>query len=104
LLFGVVALIVQTVFVLPAPFDAAAANLIYINFYWSLVNLLPLWPLDGGQLYRLGMLKLFKPVRAERIVHITALAVLVGVVVMMGQGNMFFMLILITLAMQNISA
>ncbi len=24
--------------------------LIYINFWWSLLNLLPIWPLDGGQL------------------------------------------------------
>ena len=24
-------------------------NLVYINFMWGLVNLLPIWPLDGGQ-------------------------------------------------------
>jgi Zn-dependent protease len=24
-------------------------SLIYVNFYWGLVNLLPVWPLDGGQ-------------------------------------------------------
>jgi Zn-dependent protease len=24
--------------------------LIYINLFWSLVNLLPIWPLDGGQI------------------------------------------------------
>jgi membrane-associated protease RseP (regulator of RpoE activity) len=26
------------------------ASLTYINLYWSLVNLLPIWPLDGGQI------------------------------------------------------
>lgn len=25
------------------------ANLIYVNLFWGLVNLLPIWPLDGGQ-------------------------------------------------------
>ncbi len=104
LLFGGAVLALSMFVQLPTPFDMAARNLISINFYWSLVNLLPLWPLDGGQLYRLGMLRIFKPVRAERIVHITALTVLVGLVLWMGGGNLFFMLILITLAMQNISA
>jgi stage IV sporulation protein FB len=31
---------------------AALAMLIEINFYWSLLNLLPIWPLDGGQATR----------------------------------------------------
>lgn len=28
---------------------AAFQNLIFINFYWGVLNLLPIWPLDGGQ-------------------------------------------------------
>jgi Zn-dependent protease len=27
-------------------------NLIFINLFWGLVNLLPVWPLDGGQISR----------------------------------------------------
>jgi stage IV sporulation protein FB len=27
-------------------------TLLYVNFYWSLVNLLPVYPLDGGQIAR----------------------------------------------------
>jgi stage IV sporulation protein FB len=104
LLFGVVALVVQNLVALPSPLDQAAHNLVYINFWWSLANLLPLWPLDGGQLYRLGMLRLFKPVRAERVVHVTALLVLIGAIYFVGRGDMFFMLILITLGMQNVTA
>lgn len=105
LLFGVFALGAQMLFTLPPPLQAAASSLVYINFYWSLANLLPLWPLDGGQLFRLGMLRIIKkPVQAERLVHITALVVLGCVVMFVGGGSMFFMLILITLAMQNISA
>lgn len=30
----------------------AASDLIYINLLWGLVNLLPIWPLDGGQISR----------------------------------------------------
>ena len=29
-----------------------ANNLLYVNFFWSLLNLLPLFPLDGGQITR----------------------------------------------------
>ncbi len=25
-------------------------NLIFINLYWGIVNLFPIWPLDGGQI------------------------------------------------------
>ena len=27
-------------------------DLLYVNFYWGLVNLLPVWPLDGGHISR----------------------------------------------------
>jgi stage IV sporulation protein FB len=27
-------------------------NLLWINIFWGLVNLLPIWPLDGGQISR----------------------------------------------------
>jgi stage IV sporulation protein FB len=30
----------------------AVSNLIFINLLWGLVNLLPVWPLDGGQISR----------------------------------------------------
>jgi Zn-dependent protease len=30
----------------------AVNNLLFVNFYWSLVNLLPVYPLDGGQILR----------------------------------------------------
>jgi Zn-dependent protease len=31
---------------------AAAFSLLYINLVWPIVNLMPLWPLDGGQITR----------------------------------------------------
>jgi Zn-dependent protease len=32
--------------------QAAIYYLLEINFYWALMNLLPIWPLDGGQVSR----------------------------------------------------
>ena len=51
------------------------SSLIYINVFWSLVNLLPIWPLDGGQLYRLGLLRLVRPLRAEKVTHLTGIVI-----------------------------
>lgn len=45
-------------------------SLVYVNLVWSLINLVPLWPLDGGQLFRLGLMRVFKPARAEQITHV----------------------------------
>ncbi len=77
-LAGVVALVanVWPVTIARSPFlSSFIADMWFINFWWSLVNLLPLFPLDGGQLFRLGLLRVVKPARnAERIVHITAIA------------------------------
>ncbi len=72
--------------------------LVYINIFWSVYNLLPMWPMDGGQLFRLGMLRLFKPVTAERVTHGTGLAlVVVGLVLASRSSNgpmLFFILAL----------
>jgi stage IV sporulation protein FB len=39
--------------VIPHPLEVdAVAQLIFINLLWGLVNLLPVWPLDGGQICR----------------------------------------------------
>jgi stage IV sporulation protein FB len=48
-----------------------------LNTFWSLFNLLPMWPMDGGQLMRLGAGKAFKPGRADRVTHIVSLVVVV---------------------------
>ena len=58
----------------------ALDNLLFINFFWSLVNLLPLWPLDGGQLFRLGMLQITNPAQGERVTHLVGTAVGIGAV------------------------
>ena len=53
--------------------------LMWINFLWSALNLIPLWPLDGGQLFRLGAHKVLKPPRrADRVTHGVGLAIAAG--------------------------
>jgi len=50
-------------------------NMLYINLFWSLVNLLPLWPLDGGQIFRIILIQFLPPARAERITHVVGTVV-----------------------------
>ena len=52
--------------------------LFWVNIIWGLVNVVPLWPLDGGQLFRLGMVKFFGGATGERITHTVGLIVGVG--------------------------
>ncbi len=47
--------------------------MLFINIIWSFVNLIPLWPLDGGQLFRLGMVRLFGGAKGEKITHYTGI-------------------------------
>ena len=52
----------------------AIINLISINLYWSLINLLPIFPLDGGQL--LGVtLSQTRLTNATRLTHVVGLVV-----------------------------
>lgn len=86
-----------------------------LNLYWSIFNLLPMWPMDGGQLLRLGMLKLFKsPVQAEKVTHMAgvAMAALVALMAFSGatvlgfrlsHGQMLLFILVLT-GWQNVQA
>ncbi len=89
---------------LHAPFLHALFKFFWlVNFWWSLVNLLPLFPLDGGQLFRLGMRRLVKPiVKADRIVHAVGIAVaLAGIVWAVSSGSTFLGILAGLLLFQN---
>ncbi|MEY4513750.1 MAG: hypothetical protein RLZZ450_5872 [Pseudomonadota bacterium] len=107
LMLGVVAFLVLQY----APIESSNAYnalryFMFINLIWSVFNLLPMWPMDGGQLLRIGASKLFKPVRGERLTHIVSIVV----VVLVALGTYFvnfgpmMMIILAMTAWQNIQA
>lgn len=81
-------------------------NLLYVNFFWSFVNLLPLYPLDGGQLFRLFMYRVARPVTADRVTHQVglALAVLWGVLGWTMMGSMFMVILGGWLGLDNLRA
>ncbi|MCB9681226.1 MAG: site-2 protease family protein [Alphaproteobacteria bacterium] len=78
--------------------------LVVVNVIWSVLNLAPLYPLDGGQLFRLYMHRwVAEPKRAERIVHGVGVALGgVGTVVGLGLGAPFLAVILGLLTWQNL--
>lgn len=74
LLLGVLTLlfggpVVQALSVPAAIAGSVITSLLYVNFFWSFVNLLPMWPLDGGHLFRLLMHRFAKPARADKLTH-----------------------------------
>jgi Zn-dependent protease len=48
--------------------------LIFINLFWGLLNLLPIWPLDGGQAAQI-LLSFYDRQRGQRWAHILSLLV-----------------------------
>ena len=94
-----------------APVQSAGAQMalkyfIYINFIWSAFNLLPMWPMDGGQLLRIGASKLLKPARGERLTHIVSIVMVVLVALASYRMNFgpMMMIILALTAWQNLQA
>jgi Zn-dependent protease len=65
--------------------------LIFINLLWSLLNLLPIWPLDGGQATQI-LLSLYDRARGPRWGHIVSLLVAGGLAIValtQGGDNLF---------------
>jgi stage IV sporulation protein FB len=77
--------------------------LIQINLFWSLINLLPIWPLDGGQATQI-VLSLYDRARGPRWGHIISLLFAGGLAIMaltQGSNNLFRALFLGYFAMIN---
>lgn len=73
---------------------ALVATLVFINIMWGIVNLLPIYPLDGGQIAR-GALEALSVRRAIEISHIASVAAAAAVALVMlvhfdSQWNAFF--------------
>jgi Zn-dependent protease len=84
----------------------ALATLVFMNVVWSAINVLPVYPMDGGLLLRLGMLKLLKkPLPAERVTYAIGLlgvAALAFVAYRLHINSMFNWIILGWIALRNI--
>jgi stage IV sporulation protein FB len=114
LLLGVLTLLVLFVLRLVAPealAEKAVAEsieaLLFVNLGWSVFNLLPMWPLDGGLLLRLGAQKVLpSAATADRITHITALCLIAALVLWMVSSQMGFwtLIMLLLLAWENYQA
>ena len=86
--------------------QTALEYFMYINFVWSAFNLLPMWPMDGGQLLRIGASKMLKPARGERLTHIVSIVMVVLVALAsyrMNFGSMMMIILALT-AWQNVQA
>lgn len=88
-------------------FSATAVQFFYALVYpcivWNMLNLIPLWPLDGGQLFRLAVLRFTSGARADRITHGLSLVLIAGLAVWVVQAKSIFGgIILLMLAAQNI--
>lgn len=58
--------------------------LVFINLYWGLLNLLPIWPLDGGQAAQI-LLSAYDRHRGQRRSHILSLLVAGGLALVVFQ-------------------
>ncbi|RIK82131.1 MAG: hypothetical protein DCC68_07325 [Planctomycetota bacterium] len=73
--------------------DRLVDFMLYLNVYWGLVNLLPVYPLDGGQIARelLSMHDSRRGVRRSLVLSIATGAVVAAGVLVWRQGDGFFM-------------
>jgi len=79
-------------------------DLLYINFFWGLVNLLPIYPLDGGQATRAAF-EQYDPYRGRKK-SLMLSAGLAGVVAIWGltQHSIYLVLLFGLLAVSSIQA
>ena len=78
-LVGTVVLVVQEIAVTRET-DFFLTQMMYINFFWSALNLLPVLPLDGGQISR-DLLLMLNPRKGLRIALVVSAVVGAGVAV-----------------------
>jgi len=110
-LFGFGSLPPSVAFKLHAVFKVAAGteflfrlytNLVWINLVWGLVNLLPMWPLDGGQATQI-LLSLYDRSRGQRWTHVVSLLVsgALAIMVITRSSDMFLIVFFASFAIIN---
>jgi Zn-dependent protease len=105
--------ILRRILAFPTLADRAIDNLIWINLFWGLLNLLPIWPLDGGQISRdfLDWLDPGKGLRTSLIISmlvagilaVNSLAATYGkpLIPFLGMGDLFMTLLFAMFALQS---
>lgn len=72
--------------------------LFLVSFFWALLNLIPVYPLDGGQI----MFAIMGPNRRKLALQVSIAAAIVGSIVLYGWlGSMIFPVILLFKAYEN---
>lgn len=96
---------------LSPPVYAVAAEftqiLVWFNIFWGLLNLLlPIWPLDGGQLFHLLLRRFMPEARAQELALKVSIFVLipVGIIGFMYLKSFFVAILVVFLLMDNINA
>jgi Zn-dependent protease len=64
--------------------------MLYINFWWGVFNLLPIWPLDGGQITGV-VLGVANPQQGTRWTHTVALLTAAGIAIWFASKDDFLM-------------
>ena len=60
---------------IPLPAGVILVDLLYINVFWSLFNLTPMMPLDGGAVMLHGLLIFMKPNTVYKVVKVVSISV-----------------------------
>jgi len=81
----------------------ALLNLAVVNIFWSLFNLLPMYPLDGGHVVFHALEVRWGPRTARRVARISSLitAFLVGAWAL-ASGQMFILIVVALVVLQNL--
>lgn len=104
LVFGIWNVLLQFGLVTPFTF-AVVRTVLFPCIVWNLLNLLPLWPLDGGQLVRLGTGRWLSANTSARLTHGLSLLMIVGLAWYTYQAHMIFSLVILAmLGIQNVQA
>jgi stage IV sporulation protein FB len=91
-------------------FAGFMTGFLYVSLIWGAINLAPMWPLDGGKLFRLALLHLLrvKPVRADQVTHVVgmglAIATLLGFWLLVPGSGFLVLVIFGMVAFQNFMA
>jgi len=100
---GIAAKLVPT---LPNPlFEDLISDIVWVNLFWGVFNLLPILPLDGGNALR-SVVQMTKLLDAELVVRIVSLLTLglVGLLLLAsrGLGNLWNLILLANFVMINV--